>query len=101
MDTRATIPSVGVAMNPLDVVHEVTIGGGSPALRARAPSIIAGRRDTENDTHDRHRVAGAAIFDEAEPHVRTPAKIAIDFLRNSFGILRNGLQHEAQRFGPA
>src|SRR4030088_3114905 len=83
MDTRATIPSVGVAMNPLDVVHEVTIGGGSPALRARAPSIIAGRRDTEHDTHDRHRVVGAAIFDEAEPHVRTPAKIAIDFFKMS------------------
>ena len=54
MDTRATIASVGVAMDPLDVVNEVTIGGGSPALRARAPGIIAGRRDTEHAAHDRH-----------------------------------------------
>src|ERR1700738_3111741 len=83
MDTRAAIASVGVAMDPLDVVHEVTIGGGSPALRTRAPGIIAGRRDPKHVAHDRHRVAGAAIFDEAESHVRTPAKIAIDFFKMS------------------
>src|ERR1700737_4026417 len=83
MDTRATIASVGVAMDPLDVVNEVTIGGGSPALRARAPGIIAGRRDTEHAAHDRHRVVSAAIFDKAESHVRTPAKIAIDFFKMS------------------
>ena len=42
------------------------------------------------------------ILDEAKAHVGVPAKIAIDFLRNSrFGLCRNGLQHEAQRFGPA
>src|ERR1700676_1093904 len=70
-------------MNPLDVVNEVTIGGGAPALRARAPGIIAGRRDPEHVAQDRHRVVGAAIFDEAESHVRTPAKIAIDFFKMS------------------
>src|SRR5665213_1019206 len=83
MDTRAAIASAGVAMDPLDVVDEVTIGGGPPALRTRAPSIIAGRRDLERATHDPHRVIGAVIFDEAEPHVRTPAKIAIDFFKMS------------------
>src|SRR6266851_35259 len=83
MDTRATITSVVVAMDPLDVVQEVTISGGSPALRARAPGIIAGRRGTEYAAHDRHRVVGAAIFDEAVSHVRTPAKIAIDFFKMS------------------
>ena len=83
-------------MDPLDVVDEVTIGGGSLALRARAPGIIAGRRDTEHVTHDSYRVVGAAIFDEAKSHFGTPAKIAIDFLRNSrIGVPRNGLQHEA------
>src|SRR5882672_5614737 len=30
MDARAAIASAGVAMDPLDVVDEVTIGGGSP-----------------------------------------------------------------------
>src|ERR1700737_3621313 len=83
MDTRATIASVGVAMDPLDVVNEVTIGGGSPALRARAPGIIAGRGDTEHTAHDRSRVVSAGIFDKAESHVRTPAKIAIDFFKMS------------------
>jgi len=68
MDARAAIAAIGVAVNPLDVVDELTVGGGSRALRARPPGIIAGRRDTEHVTHDRHRVVGAAIFDEAEPH---------------------------------
>ena len=70
-------------MDPPDVVDEVTIGGRSSALRARAPGIIAGRRDTEHVAQEPHRIIGAAIFDEAESHVRVPAKIAIDFLRNS------------------
>src|ERR1700682_5031842 len=101
MDARAVLASACVAMDPLDVVDEVTIGGGSPTRRARAPGIIAGRRNTEHITHDRHRVIGAAIFDEAKSHFGTPAKIAIDFLRNSrIGVLRNGLQYEAQRLGP-
>src|SRR3984893_315652 len=81
MDARAAVASVGIAMDPLDVVNEVTIGGGAPALRARAPGIIAGRRDPEHVAQDRRRVVGAAIFDEAESHVRTPAKIAIDFFK--------------------
>src|ERR1700736_764491 len=77
MDARAAIASAGIAMDPFDVVDEVTIGGGSSTLRARAPGIIAGRRDTEHLAKDRHRIVDAAIFDEAEPHFGTPAKIAI------------------------
>ena len=101
MDARAAIASAGVAMDPLDVVDEVTIGGRSLALRARAPGIIAGRRDREHVAQHRHRVVGTAIFDEAESHFGTPAKIAIDFLRNDrIGVSRNGLQYEAQRLGP-
>src|SRR5882757_8663572 len=100
MDARAAIASAGVAMDLLDVVNDLTVGRGSLALRARTPGIIAGRRDTERVAQDRHRVVGAAIFDEAESHFGTPAKIAIDFLRNSrIDGARNGLQHEAQRFG--
>ena len=83
MNTRAAVASACVAMDPFDVVDELTIGGGSPALRARAPGVIAGRRNTENVAQDRHRIVGAAIFDEAESHVRTPAKIAIDFFKMS------------------
>ena len=83
MDTRAAIASAGVAMDPPDVVNELTIGGGSRALRARAPGIIAGRRDPEHVAHDRHRIVVAVILDEAESHVRAPAKIAIDFFKMS------------------
>src|SRR6266852_2685362 len=83
MDARAAIASAGVAVNPLDVVAEVTIGGGSLALRTRAPGIIAGRRDPEHVAHDRHRIIGTALFDEAESHFGTPAKIAIDFFKMS------------------
>jgi hypothetical protein len=38
-------------VDPFDVVDEVTIGGGSPALRARAPGLVAGRRDNEHVAH--------------------------------------------------
>src|SRR6267378_1119153 len=100
MDARAAIASARLAVDPFDVVDERTIGYGSPALRARAPGIITGRRDSEYLAQDRHRVVSAAIFDEAESHVRVPAKIAIDFFKNSrIDGARNGLQHEAQRFG--
>lgn len=44
-DARAAIASAGLAVDPFDVVDERTIGGGSPALRARAPGIVASRRD--------------------------------------------------------
>jgi hypothetical protein len=55
-------------VNPLDVVDELTVGGGSGTLRARPPSIIASRRDAEHVAHDLHRIVGTAIFDEAESH---------------------------------
>src|ERR1700732_3137694 len=91
MDARAAIASACVAMDPLDVVDEVTIGGGSPALRTRAPGIIAGRRDTEHVAQDRHRIVSAAIFDEAESHFGTPAKIAIDFFKMSRSMRNRSL----------
>jgi hypothetical protein len=74
MDARAAIASAGIAMDPLDVVKEVTIGDGSPALRARTPSILARPRDPEHVVHDRHLVIVAAIIDELESRVRFPAK---------------------------
>src|SRR6476659_9129461 len=100
MDTRSAVASGGVPMDPLDVVDEYPGGGRALALRARAPGIIAGRRDTERVAQDRHRVVGAAIFDEAESHFGAPAKIAIDFLRNNhLSVAWNSLQNEAQRLG--
>jgi len=43
------------------------------------------------------QLIGTAIFDEAESHFGTPAKIAIDFLRNSqLSVAWNSLQNEAQ-----
>jgi hypothetical protein len=102
MDARAAIASAGIAVDPFDIVDEFPIGDGSLALRTCTPGIISGRRDAEHAAHDCHRIVGAAIFDEAESHFGAPAKIAIDFLRNSrIGVPRNGLQYEAQRFGPA
>ena len=83
MDARAAIASAGVAMDSLDVVDELAIGGGSPALRARAPDIITCRLDPEHIAQNPHRVVDTAIFDEAESHARVPAKIAIDFFKMS------------------
>src|SRR5258705_10834554 len=68
MDARAAIAAIGVAVNPLDVVNELTIGGGSRALRAHPPGIIASRRDAEHVAPDRHSIFGPTIFDEAESH---------------------------------
>src|SRR4051794_32265089 len=81
MNPRAAIASACVAVYPFDVVDEVTIGDRSTALRARAPGIIAGRRDPEHVAQDRHWIVGAAIFDKTESHFGAPAKIAIDFLK--------------------
>jgi hypothetical protein len=36
MDARAAIAATGVAVNPLDVVDKLTVGGGSRALSGRA-----------------------------------------------------------------
>ncbi len=33
MDARAAIAAIGVAVNPLDVVDELTVGGGSGTAR--------------------------------------------------------------------
>src|ERR1700736_4649267 len=71
MDARAAIASAGIAMDPFDVVDEVTIGGGSSTLRARAPGIIPGRRDPEHVAQERHGVGGTALFNEAESHFGT------------------------------
>lgn len=68
MDARAAIAAIGLAVNPLDVVDELPIGGGSLALRARPPGIIADRRDAEHVAHDCHRIVSAPIFDEAESY---------------------------------
>src|SRR5215216_2927484 len=70
-------------MNPPDAFHQLSIGNASRAFGARTPGVIASRRDLEHTTHDPHRIVGAAIFDEAESHVRGPAKIAIDFFKMS------------------
>src|SRR6266700_6752720 len=48
MDTGAAITSAVVAMDALDVLQEVAIVGGSLALRARSPGIIAGWRHLEH-----------------------------------------------------
>nr|WP_247521689.1 hypothetical protein [Bradyrhizobium sp. 190] len=83
MNARAAITPGCIATNPFDVDDELPIGGSSLALRARTPGIIAGWRDPEHVAQDPHRIVGAPIFDEAESHFGTPAKIAIDFFKMS------------------
>jgi hypothetical protein len=47
-------------------------------MAANQAAIINGRpADPEHVAQDCHRVVGVAVFDEAENHVRVPAKIAI------------------------
>jgi hypothetical protein len=86
MNTRAAITPAAVAMHTNDFGYQKAIDRNPAALRPRAPSVIAGRRDTKDRAHLAHRVIVAAIFDEAESHVRVPAKIAIDFFKMSRSI---------------
>src|SRR5246500_6073528 len=86
MNARAAVAPMAVAMNPLDVLQQCAICRGAGAFRPRSPRIVACGRDVEDTAHDPDRVVCAAIFDEAEPHVRGPAKIAIDFFKMSRSI---------------
>src|SRR6266850_2323539 len=86
MDPWAAITLSIVAMDTPDLAQQVTIDDRALAFRARAPGVVAGRRDAEHGAHDPHRIVDAAILDEAESHVRTPAKIAIDFFKMSRSI---------------
>src|SRR5579864_7913394 len=83
MNAGAAIPPAIVAVDLLDILQQFAIFSGSRTFRARAPSVIAGSRDVEHLAHDPHRIVDTAIFDEAESHVRCPAKIAIDFFKMS------------------
>src|SRR5262245_12081569 len=99
MDPWAAIASATVPMDLSDRSQECCIAVCACARRPLTPSVIAGRRDPEHSAHQSHRIGIAMILDEAEAHVRVPAKIAIDFLRNSrFSVSRKGLQDEIQRF---
>ena len=62
-------------MNPLDVIDEVTIGGGPLALADVSAKHNSPAGETASaPAHDPYRVIGAVIFDEAEPHVPNSSK---------------------------
>jgi hypothetical protein len=82
MDARAAIAAFGVAVNPLDVVDEFTVGGGLRALRARPLPIIASKRNAEHVAHDRHRLARRSSM-KRNLISELPAKIAIDLFKMS------------------
>lgn len=85
-----------------DSGQERGIGFCSLTDRAITQSVIASRRDLKHGTNQPHRIGVAVVLNEAEAYVRVPAKIAIDFLRNSrIEGAWHCLQDEAQRFGPA
>src|SRR5437899_9706531 len=79
LDPWAAIASAAVLMDLSDRSQEHGIGSRACAHRTLAPGVIAGRRDLEHGAHQPHRVGIAMVLDEAEAHVRVPAKIAIDF----------------------
>ena len=80
---RATIGSLGFAIDPLDVFNEGKDWRPIASSSSGTPCIIAGRRDGEHIAQDRHRIVGAAIFNEAKSYVHVPAKIAIDVFEMS------------------
>jgi hypothetical protein len=90
MNTRAAIALMVVAMDPIDVVQQGARLAADRRLFWRAPGLIARRRDLEHTTHDRHRVIGAAIFDEAE----SVAARVVSFFPTCFG---DGRAHYPRR----
>src|SRR6202022_3032606 len=83
MDARTAVASAAGAMDMPDRRHKLTIGHRSRARLPRAPGVVAGRRDLEHRAQHANRIGVTMILDEAEAHVRVPAKIAIDFFKMS------------------
>src|ERR1700684_3125112 len=83
MDPRAAIASAAVLMDLSDSGQQRGIAGRAFARRTFAPSVIAGRRDLKYGAHHPNRIGLAMVLDEAEAHIRVPAKIAIDFFKMS------------------
>ncbi|MCP1838626.1 transposase [Bradyrhizobium sp. USDA 4538] len=83
MDSPTAIAPATVLIDLPDLSQQRGIGLCPFAHRSRAPSVIAGRRDLEHLTYQTNRIHVAVILDEAEAHVRVPAKIAIDFFKMS------------------
>src|SRR4051812_39567499 len=101
MDAGAAVASAAVLMDPPDRSQERGIGGGTSAHRPITPGIIAGRRDLEHGAHQPHRIGVAMILDEAEAHVRVPAKIAIDFFKMSRSIRRRSFSWRSRAISEA
>jgi hypothetical protein len=83
MDAGTTVAAAAVLMDLPDCGQERGIGGCTDARRAITPGVIASRRDLEHSAHQPHRIGVAVVLNEAEAHVRVPAKIAIDFFKMS------------------
>src|SRR6202008_5200689 len=71
------------------------------AHRAIAPGVIAGWRDLEHGTHQPHWIGVAVVLNEAEAHVRVPAKIAIDFFKMSRSMRRRSFSWRSRAISEA
>lgn len=76
MDPVTAVAPTAVLMDLPDRGQERGIGFGPLTQGAIAPGVKAGWRDLEHGAHQPYRIGAAVILDEAEAHVRVPAKIA-------------------------
>lgn len=83
MDAGTAVAAAAVLMDLPDRSQERGIGFCPLTHGAIAPGVKASRRDLEHGTHQPHRIGVAEVFNEAEAHVRVPAKIAIDLFKMS------------------
>lgn len=96
MDARTAVMPAVTLMDLQDRGREAGVGFGPLAHRAIAPDVIADTGETSSTAHQPLRIAITMVLDEAEAHARVPAKIAIDFLRNSQLVALVHLQDESE-----
>src|SRR4051794_33831772 len=101
MDARAAVAPAAVLMDLPDRSQERGIGGCTCTHRAITPSVISGWRDLEHGTHRPHGIDIAVVLNEAETHVRVPAKIAIDFFKMSRSIRRRSFSWRSRAISEA
>ena len=72
-----------LGMETTHVDEQLAVRGGSRALRAAAPRVIAAGRDFEEPSHQPDRPPAGMIADDVEAHLGTSAKMPIVFFRTS------------------
>ncbi len=70
-------------MRPPYVVEQGALLGRALAFGPGPPGVVACRGEAEDPAKLMNRPGATAVLDHTEPHLSGPAKIEMDFLRNT------------------